>query len=623
MDISYINFTVVGLVLASRLSEDSNHTVLVLEAGQSGDEVADQINTPADTYYSSLVGTEYDWQYSTVAQTNASDRKITWPRGKVLGGSSAINGMYFVHPSSLELNEMSALMSYNYDDAVDLWGWTNFYKNLVAVEAFTAPSESVAKLANISYDSSLHGTDGPIHTTYPADEFGLNGNWTPTLKNVGIEACEDPSAGDNWGSFIATSSINPANWTRSYSRSGYIDSISRSNLDILTNAQATKINWSSNSSSGLVAESVSYASSSTGTVKNVTVNKEVILAGGVIGSPQLLLLSGVGPEDVITGVGLDVEYELPGVGQHLQDHVYAYVEWNTTAETSGALHDAGDNSSTFMSYINSATAYVNLTALFGADEAKSLMSNISSTYDAAAALVPSTNSKVLNGYQHVFNATVSTFMPSEIGQVEILLSVTGDKTVIVQVALQHPLSQGSLTLNSSSAFDYPIIDPQYLAHWADLEILREGIKLARTIGETAPLSDYLDTELSPGSSVSTDDEWVTFLQENTYTEYHPSSTCSMLPEDMGGVVDTQLLVYGTSNVRVADASVYPFELSCHFEAPTYALAEIGSTIIRDIANGVSLPGSSSSTSAAASSSATSTSSSNKATLSVLAGILLL
>jgi len=166
---------------------------------------------------------------------------------------------------------------------------------------------------------------------------------------------------------------------------------------------------------------------------------------------------------------------------------------------------------------------------------------------------------------------------------------SGSQSVAVQCALQHPYSQGQITITSNNPFQQPAINPQYLSHSADVTMLREGLKLARKIGQTPPLSNVMGNEILPGSQVNTDAEWDAYLQNNVGTEYHPSCTCAMLPLSQGGVVDANLSVYGLANVRVADSSVYPFEFAAHLQAPTYGLAEQAATIIRSNYNGVPLP----------------------------------
>ncbi|KAJ3834488.1 hypothetical protein F5878DRAFT_355510 [Lentinula raphanica] len=584
-----------GLVLASRLSEDSNHTVLVLEAGETGDANITQINTPADTYYTSLVGSEYDYAYQTAQQAGCANRNVSWPRGKVLGGSSAINGMYLVRPNKPEIN---AIHSINPNDTDDFWTWDSYYAAMKKSETFGAPSADIAAEAGIQYNSDSYGSSGPIHWSYPGETFNLVGNWTPSLLTLGIPTNPDAASGDNSGAYITTSSINPSNWTRSYSRSGYIDPLPpRSNLDILASATVTNIVWKSGTSGNLTATGVQWASSSTAAKQTVNANKEVILAAGTIGSTQLLQLSGIGPSKYLQAAGVDVQLDLPGVGQRLQDHLSGSLVYSTSAETAGDMHNSGVDTAEFLSYINSATAYVNLTTLLGSDSASALISSAQAAVDSSTtSFLPLGDSTVAAGYKAIYDTITNQFYSGSSGQIELLLSITSTN-VLIQAAIQHPLSAGELYITSSSVFDYPYINPNYLAHDADLTILREGFKLARLVSQASPLSAYLTGETTPGSSVSSDDDWNTWIKSAVGTEYHPTGTCAMLPLELGGVVSPSLLVYGTSNVRVADASVYPFDLSSHLGAPTYGLAEQASTIIRDYWNGVSTnPNSTTSTS---------------------------
>ncbi|KZT01003.1 GMC oxidoreductase [Laetiporus sulphureus 93-53] len=571
-----------GLVLANRLSANSSTSVLVLEAGDTGEAVQSQIDIPSLTYYDSLTETSYDWGYETVAQTNLDNRQVYWPRGKVLGGSSAINGMYLVRPSELEVNAWAAMI-----DGGSTWSWDNLFAAMKQSETYTPATTAVNDVVHIEYSNSSHGFTGPLHASYPGYMFDAVGNWTTTWANLGYDVSSNPDGGDGWGAFIATSAINPNNWTRSYSRNAYIDPLPpRANLAILPDATVTKINFS-NSSSGLIAASVEYASAKGATASSVSVTKEVILAAGAIGSPQILMVSGVGPADVLEAAGVPVQVALPGVGQHLQDHIYAEVTWKTTLPTGASVYFANYTttptvSDPFLSFINSATSYVNFSALF--TDADTYAQQIAAALDTSAAtLVPSQYSQVVEGYKAIYNATAQ-FLTSSLGAMEILLSVSGagesdEQVISIQAALQHPFSQGRLYINTSDVFDYPAIDPQYLSHSADLTVLREGIRLCRTIGETAPMSYALGVEQSPGTSISSDDDLEAWIKSNSFTEYHPSCSCAMLPEDQGGVVDSNLLVYGLTNVRVADASVFPFEFSAHLMAPVYGLAEQAASVI--------------------------------------------
>ncbi|EJU03853.1 GMC oxidoreductase [Dacryopinax primogenitus] len=578
-----------GLVLASRLSEDSNTTVLVLESGDTGDLVRSQIDVPGEAYYSSLLGTTYDWQYMTVPQPNVGNRALSWPRGRLLGGCTAVNGLYMVRPSALEFNVWAQLQSGA--AGADDWAWGSMFAAMKKSENFTAPSAEVQQAGAIEYNVQSHGSSGPLHTSFPGFIVPAVGNWTETLDWIGVNPSADPDGGQGWGAFIATSSINPDNLTRSYSRSAYIDNLPpRPNLAILPNATVTRLILAQNGSS-VRATQVEYAAYDGAPKLTVGVNKEAILAGGAVGSPHVLMHSGIGPQSILQPLGISTYVNLPGVGQNLQDHLSGEVVFSTTAETAAQLHgsEGANGTSAFMSFINSAIAYPNITDLLG-DYATTYQSDLLNNLTwAAANLVPSTDPTIIAGYKAIYQSQANTILPSQVGQVELLFGLTGTSfgtnTFSVQAALQHPYSRGQLYINSSNPFDHPVIDPGYLTHPADIILMREGLKLARTIGQTYPLNGIVTGELSPGNStVSTDAEWDAWIPGVVGTEYHPSCSCSMLPLSEGGVVDPQLRVYGTSNVRVVDSSVFPVEFAAHLMAPTYGLAEQAATMIRQFWN---------------------------------------
>ncbi|KAJ5512764.1 Glucose-methanol-choline oxidoreductase [Penicillium fimorum] len=579
-----------GLVLGARLSEDKNHTVLVLESGGDGDEYRKRIDTPAYAYFDSLWTTPLNWDFYTVAQPNADDREINWPRGKVLGGSSAINGLYMTRPGEDEINAWKEMLEDM--DGADNWSWDSFYAAMKKSETFTPPTDDVVDEARITWNTTHHGTDGPIHATYPDYTFPEVGDWLTSLESIGIDISDNMYGGETWGADVATSCINPSNWTRSYSRSGYLDPLpERDNYDVLANAHVTRLIFEDSTTSGKkTASAVEYTTDKGSTKLKIKVNKEVILAGGTIGSPAVLLYSGVGPKDVLSEAGVDLVSELPGVGQHLQDHFSATVKWSTNVDTAGSIfYDDGKdkNDSKFLTYIDSAVAYVNSTAIYGGkvDEYESkFLASIdqyapNTTYDG-----------VIAGYKAICHTTASKIFNSPTGQVELLfMNSDANGDIGITAALQHPFSHGRIYINSSDPMDLPIIDPNYLNNPADYEILLEGIKLARKVGETSPMSKSLTNETTPGSAVQSDEDWVEWLRKAAGTEFHPSSSCAMLPEKQGGVVDANLRVYGLSNVRVADASIIPISLSTHLMSSTYGVAEQASDIIRAYHNVASEP----------------------------------
>jgi len=341
----------------------------------------------------------------------------------------------------------------------------------------------------------------------------------------------------------------------------------------------------------MMATGIQYATDGADlTGKTISANQEVILTGGAIGSPHMLMMSGIGPKANLESVGVRSVMDLPGVGQHVTDHVASEVIFKTTAATAATdrvnntLTNGTDN---FFSFVNSAIAYANITDLFG-DYAPEFKDTISANLSWAVENVcPSSDPTVKLGYSSVHSAVSENFILSPIGHVELLLGLTGtaqggDDSIAIQAALQHPFSTGQIYLNSSNPWEYPVIDPNYLAHPADTWLIREGLKLARKIGNTAPLSNFMTSEVFPGTAVQTDAEWDAWLATQVKTEYHPSSSCSMMPLDHGGVVGADLKVHGFSNLRVADSSVFPVQFAAHLQSLVYGVGEIASQMIKDV-----------------------------------------
>ncbi|KAJ1595399.1 hypothetical protein NDA14_004162 [Ustilago hordei] len=563
-----------GLVLANRLSSNASISVAVIEAGSSGYSTNHKLVVPSANLYDSSVGTEYDWQFITSPQAGLSGRSTPWPRGKVLGGSSAINGLYYVRHSEVEQDVWAALIG---DTQGERWRWASMLEAMKKSEVFTPPNQATIRATGVEWVQDSHGIHGPVHVSFPQRTYPQVSAFLHSAENVGIESNANPYAGQSWGSFLATSNINPINSTRSFSRTAYLDPVvERSNLDVLTGHLVTKLIFNSTSQGDAVASGVQFAANPEAAQQTVYARKEVILAGGAVNDPQILQLSGIADASLLSNLGIPLVVDLPGVGYHLQDHLSTGVVFSPSAGsempptklTGDAITD---------SYVNSAIAYVPPSTLFNQSEWKSIIDQIRSLREESiqAYHAPSV---VKAGYKATYTAQVEQFFPKHIGPIELLFALSFG-TMQVQAALQHPLSRGSIIINSTNPFAPPIIDPAYLSNPADMTILRQGFKLARRLATTPPLSNFTSSETTPGTDVSSDEQWEKWIRSAVSTEFHPSSTCSMLPRDQGGVVDSNLRVYGTRNVRVIDASVPPLSFSAHLMSVTYGLAELGAELV--------------------------------------------
>ncbi|PKI84082.1 hypothetical protein MVES1_002020 [Malassezia vespertilionis] len=562
-----------GLALAGRLSDDNSVSVAVIEAGESGYDDNDKFVVPSANLYNSAVGTQYDWQYKTSKQNFLNGRRPSWPRGKVLGGSSAINGLYYVRHSSREQNIWADLAG---SGGSDNWSWDNILNAMKKSEDFHGASAKVTNSAHIEWDDGSHGHNGPVGTTWPAVTHKPIGAFIEAAGNAGISQRKDAYGGKNWGTYVALSTIKHSDWTRSFSRTAYLDPISsRSNLHVLTGHTVTKINFDQSNSKSVRATSVNYSAGGNQQTHTVHANKEVILSAGTINDPQILQLSGIGDSGLLNQHNIDVVVNLPGVGQNLQDHLSAGMSFSPTErKLAGPAEITGDRKKD--SYVNSAVSYVQFDNLF--KDGNGVISKIQGEIDGIVnnANVPN---QVKNGMRKTYDAIVNQIYPSHVAPVEILGNVMFGK-INIQAALQHPLSRGSVKINSNNPFDAPTIDAGYLSQNQDLVSLRQAFKLIRKIAQQEPLKSMIAQEDSPGQNVQSNEQWEDWIRQNAGTEYHPSATCSMLPRSQGGVVGSDLKVHGTSNLRVVDASIPPISFSAHLMSITYGIAEIGAEIIK-------------------------------------------
>ncbi|SHO78726.1 Uncharacterized protein MSYG_3073 [Malassezia sympodialis ATCC 42132] len=566
-----------GLVVASRLSENSQIKVAVIEAGTAGTakNETDRIEVPAANLYKSGVRTPLDWRYSTVEQPYMNNRAASWPRGKVLGGSSAINGMYYIRPTTAEHHTWGQLIG-----DTKTWGWNSMLNAYKKLETYAHPVDSVAKADNIQWDDASHGGNGPIYVSYPGYTYPPVGDFINTSSTVAVPFTSNPDGGNNTGTFVATSNINPTNWTRSWSRSGYIDpNVARSNLVILTDHQATQILFDTSNSKNVKATGVKFKHDRNSREYTVNAGREVILSAGSINTPQLLQLSGIGDAKFLQSKKVNVAVDLPGVGYNLHDHLSSNVQWSPKNASEIPPQDITGNPEQD-SFINSAVAYVPGPGIMKdqwnsyIDSVKNNQTNAVNAYDAP--------DPVKSGYNLTYS-TVLNLLQKNVPAIEILFSLTFGN-IQVQHAIQHAFSRGSILINTTDPFDYPLVDPRYLEQSSDMDMLRAALGVSRSIGATQPLNGHLDQESKPGSNVTQDADIDNYIRSIAGTEYHPCGTAAMLPQDKGGVVDNKLLVYGTSNLRVVDASVIPFAPSAHLMSVIYATAEIGSEIIQSAQN---------------------------------------
>ncbi len=512
-----------GCVLANRLTEDSTCRVLLLEAGGEGDSPS--IRIPA--FYGQLQDSPYDWADRTIPQAHMYGRRIFVPQGRGLGGSSAINYMIYIRGNRGDYDEWcrSGNEGWTYDDALPYF---------------------VKSEGNQDISNRYHGNSGPLVVASHPPSNALVARYLAAAQEVGIPFNPDFNGELQEGCGPLQATL--ANRTRCSAAMAYLHPArSRPNLTVLTHACATKLRLS-----GARAVGVEYFRF--GAVDKAHASCEVIVSAGAFRSPQLLMLSGIGPKTALEQLGIEVRQDLPGVGKNLQDHLHTRVRCEITQPlTFAPLRDE-----------------VKAAALreYEANRSGALGSN----FLEAGAFVRSEPQEAYPGLQLFFLMTLAPEYP-EAG--------TPDRHGVTLTSyINRPLSRGEVTLASSDPLDRPIINPNYLSVADDVRCAVAGVRWNLRILYAQAFDDIRGEEVAPGGSLRSDADLESFVRRTASTTWHPVGTCKMGNDEMA-VVDPRLRVYGIEALRVVDASIMPAIVSGNTNAPTIMIAEKAADLIRN------------------------------------------
>lgn len=561
-----------GLAVATRLSQGlPDDCILVLEAGTAAPNEPG-INIPGRK--GSTLGTGYDWNFTTVPQPALNNRSIPADRGKVLGGSSALNLMTWDRGSIPDYDAWTVLGNVG-------WNWKTFIAAMLKVENFqNTPQDST------EYGGKGVGHGGPIQTLINRFIFSPQESFIPALEGLGIPNNLNSLDGHPLGVMYQPSNIRASNYTRSYSPT-YL-TLAGANLQVKVNTTVSNIVFGKSGTS-YTASGVKLSDGST-----ITATKEVILSAGAFQSPQLLELSGIGQKAVLAAAGVKPIINLPGVGENLQDHIrvqssyvlkdnytsYDELRTNTTyAAQQLALYEAGKPSA--YDYTGSGYAYMTLKQAFGKDSELVELAKQSADPENVvdqrklAYLTNSTLCEEVPQIESFFSDGYSGAAPAP----NATSPYYNDRFFTLFSVVMHPFSRGYVHINASNPTGKPTINPNYASKPYDLQAITEAAKFNRKMAETPQLRSSWTSEFDPGLNVTTDAEWEQWARSNTLSIYHPLGSCAMLPRNESGVVDATLLVYGTSNLRIVDASVIPIQPSAHIQTMVYGIAEQAAEII--------------------------------------------
>ncbi|MFA3789883.1 GMC family oxidoreductase [Aliiglaciecola sp. SL4] len=515
-----------GSALASRLTENPHVQVCLLEAG--GKDSNPLIHIPFGLSLLSRIK-NVGWNYNTAAQANLDNRKLYWPRGKTLGGSSSINAMCYIRGDQKDYDDWQA-------QGAQGWDWQS-------VKPYFIKSERQQHGA-----SDNHGDQGLLHVNDLRHTNKLSRSFVKSAQQVGMPILEDFNLKEREG--LGFYQVTQVNGQRCSSAKGYLKpALDRPNLTVLTHAQVEQIVIEDNLATGVKLHHK-------GQSIHLKAKREVLLSSGAINSPQILMLSGIGPKAHLAEHGIETLVDLPGVGQNLQDHLDAIVQQRCEAKESYAVALPS-----LPRYIKSVFQYV-----FGRQGL--MTSNIAEAGGFAKSKL-ATDRPDLQYH----------FLPA------ILLN-HGRSTAFgygygVHVCCLYPKSVGEIRLASSDPLEPAVIDPNYLTHPDDIAVMIDGVRKARDILATSEFAQYGAREIGPGIAAQSDEEILTYLRKRAETIYHPIGTCKMgSVEDPMAVVDSQLNVKGLTGLRVIDASVMPSLVGGNTNAPTIMIAEKAADMIK-------------------------------------------
>ncbi|KAL0952484.1 hypothetical protein HGRIS_006748 [Hohenbuehelia grisea] len=552
-----------GNVVAARLAEDSKKKVLVIEAGRSNTGFdSDLITIP---FFGPIASpaTTFDWNYTTTPQAALNNQLIAYPRGYVLGGSSSINYMVYTRCASDDYDRFASVAG---DDG---WSWNKILPYAFKNEKHVPPNDGHDETGE--YDPTLHGTKGPLLTSLPGFLTDIDNRVLATTKELPEFPFNlDYNSGNPLGVSWMHSTIGGA--LRSSSATAYLTPAlsAHSNLDLLYNTQVTKLIKTGDSGGLPVFLGVEFSRNATSPRHNLTAKAEVILSAGAIGTPQILMLSGIGDAAELHSVGITPLVDLPEVGKNLQDHPLVPIQW--TVNSTNTMDPLLRNDPAAMSAARQQ---------YDANQSGRLAANGVSNHMSFFRLPA--NSSLLSKYGDPTAGPKSPHFELAFGNGFFTTSQpipsSGSYISIINVVVA-PQSRGSITLASSNPFDHPIIDPKLLDHDYDMAAMVESVKAAKRFAGAHAWDGYITAPYTDSAGTTTDQGIVDYVRKWGTTIKHPFSTAAANKDPSKGVVDGKLLVKNVKGVRVVDASVFPFIPAGHPQAPIFIIAERAADVIK-------------------------------------------
>lgn len=514
-----------GCVIANRLSANPSNKVVLLEAG--GRDLNPWIHIPVG-YFKTIHNPKVDWCYKTEPDPGLNGRSIEWPRGKVLGGSSSLNGLLYVRGQSQDYDRWRQMGNTG-------WGWDDVLPLFKRAEK------------NERGADQFHGDQGPLSVSNMRIQRPITDAWVAAAQTAGYKFNPDYNGANQEG--VGFFQLTSRNGRRCSSSVAYLNPVKRrDNLQIITHAQVQKVVIENNR-----AVAVIYKDKS-GKAQTIKANREVVLSGGTINSPQLLMLSGIGEAAQLAEHGIEIVQDLPGVGKNLQDHLQARLVYKCNEPT------LNDEVSTLYGQARIALKY----AMFR-----------SGPMTMAASLA--------TGFMKTREDVETPDIQFHVQPLSAENPGKGaDKfsAFTMSVCQLRPESKGEIRLGGADPKAYPKIIPNYLSTETDCRTIVAGVNIARKIAQCAPLSSKISEEFRPHASLDINDYDATldWARNNTASIYHPTGTCKM-GQGKDAVVDERLRVHGIRGLRVADCSIMPEIVSGNTNAPAIMIGEKASIML--------------------------------------------
>jgi choline dehydrogenase len=519
-----------GCAVAGRLSEDGSQRVLLLEAGPA--DTNPWIHLPIG-YARTFVDERVNWKYETEPEPHLDNRKIYWPRGKTLGGSSSINGLIYIRGVPSDYDYWRQLGN-------EGWGWDDLLPHFRRAER------------NERGEDALHGGSGPLGVEEPRWRNGLSDAWLEAALQAGVKRNPDFNGAEQEGAGYYQFTV----WggRRCSAARAYLGPAkSRRNLRIVTgaltdrvlveNGRATGVRYTLGQGAGARSETARAA-------------REVVLCGGALNTPQLLLLSGIGPAEHLQEIGIPVVHAVRGVGENLHDHLQVKSVYRASRPatyndiTKGNLRKAGIGLRWMLTRGGPLAVGAGLVGVFARTRPELADPDVQMHFTPWSTDTMGTELHPFPGFSVVVNQS-------------------------------RPQSRGRLRLRSGDPRQPPSMLANYLAEEVDRQAVVAGLKLMRRIAEQKALAPWLDVELMPGPDVHTDAEFLGYARQYGASIYHPVGTCRMGPEhDAMAVVDARLRLRGIAGLRVADASVMPQVISGNTNAACITIGEKAAEMMR-------------------------------------------